>query len=87
MFGNTGFIHRGLKRKLPNDIELPFPGFILHITDRDAWGNLGLWEVWLNTEVQLFDGLCIGTGATREAAIEDARKSLVLAEGFLGGVK
>jgi hypothetical protein len=36
------------------------------------------WEVWLNTEVADFDGICLSAGETREAAIADARK--VLAE-------
>jgi hypothetical protein len=30
------------------------------------------YELWLNTEVQDFDGLCIGIGATRDAAVADA---------------
>lgn len=30
------------------------------------------YEVWLNTDVGDFDGLCIGCGASRKAAITDA---------------
>lgn len=33
-------------------------------------------EVWLDTEVEAFDGLCIGLGPTRQAAIDDALRVL-----------
>lgn len=41
-------------------------------------GNEGepLWEVWLNTDESDFDGLCIGSGTTRELAVEYAIATL-----------
>ena len=33
-------------------------------------------EVWLNTGVTDYDGLCIGTGDTRDAAVGDAVAAL-----------
>jgi len=43
------------------------PGYELHI-----FSNGGDWEVWLNTEITDYDGLCVGTGRTREDAQRDA---------------
>ena len=34
------------------------------------------WDIWLDTEVAERDGLCIGVGQTRAAAIEDAISDL-----------
>lgn len=34
------------------------------------------WEVWLNTDKSDFDGLCIGSGTTRELAVEYAIATL-----------
>ena len=42
-------------------------------------------EVWLDTEVQDFDGVSIGSGKTRSQAIEDARQALQAALAVLGG--
>lgn len=33
-------------------------------------------EVWLNTNVGDFDGLCIGCGQTRQGAVDDAARVL-----------
>lgn len=41
------------------------------------------WEVWLNTEVADFDGLCIGSAATREAAVAAAVEVLETALALL----
>jgi hypothetical protein len=38
----------------------------LHIFPMD-----GRWEVWLNTEISDFDGLCMGVGDTRHEALVD----------------
>lgn len=35
------------------------------------------YEVWLNTESQDFDGLCIGCGSTEDAAMKDAEVVLL----------
>lgn len=43
-------------------------GNTLHLTN----DNDGNFEVWLNTEVSDFDGLIIGAGYTRQAALLDA---------------
>lgn len=37
-----------------------------------------MWEVWLNTEVEDFDGICIGSGKFKEDALEDAMLTLSL---------
>jgi hypothetical protein len=42
-------------------------GNLLHVAMID-----GEWEVWLNTDIQNFDGLCIGAGKSRDAAVTDA---------------
>lgn len=44
-------------------------GFRLHLTVDG--------EVWLNTEVADFDGLCVGRGETAAAAIDDATREVV----------
>ena len=46
----------------------------LHVyADFDGVGGvLGEWHVWLNTESGDFDGLCIGIGPTRDAAVGQA---------------
>jgi hypothetical protein len=36
----------------------------------------GEWAVWLNTEIENFDGLCIGLGDTRDNAIAAAVTTL-----------
>jgi len=53
-------------------------GYWLHI-----FLDGGHWQVWLNTEVADFDGLCIGSGRTREAAIKDAQRVLISARSRL----
>lgn len=60
-----------------------FSGYKLHTTNREMWGAEGEWEVWLNTELGLFDGICIGRGPTREQALIDAQQTLALAIGKL----
>jgi hypothetical protein len=41
----------------------------VHYTDSE-------FEVWLSTEVDAFDGLCIGDGVTRDTAVANAVKVL-----------
>lgn len=82
----SGNIHDGgkaIRAARTDDTELEVFGYRLHITNHDAWGETGAWEVWLNTEVQQFDGLCIGYGLTREQALIDAQQTLALAIGKL----
>lgn len=40
-------------------------------------------EVWLNTEVMDFDGICIGGGESRRAAVADAIETMERALGIL----
>lgn len=47
----------------------------VHIVEPDGVMH-DSYEVWLSTEIQDFDGLCIGTGDTREVALDDARQTL-----------
>lgn len=42
-------------------------------------------EVWLDTGIQLHDGLCIGLGASMDAAVEDAVADLEAALEILKG--
>lgn len=51
-------------------------GYDLHVTGEDDDV-----EIWLNTEVADFDGLCIGGGESRQKAVEEAIRTL---EGVLG---
>lgn len=44
-------------------------GYQLHIDGEGGW-------VWLDTEVAIHDGICLGVGSDRETALEDARKTL-----------
>lgn len=53
---------------LLHDEHLDLDGNRVHITSEQA----GDFEVWLNTGVSDFDGLCIGCGPTREQAVWDA---------------
>lgn len=55
-----------------NDERIPLPcGKQVHIIEFIT----GDWQVWLN-KADDFDGLCIGNGPTREAAIADASTAL-----------
>jgi hypothetical protein len=47
-------------------VKLP-TGECLHIFQMD-----GEWEVWLNTEVSDFDGICVGSAVTRDEAVAAA---------------
>lgn len=49
----------------------------IHIVAPEASVADDGYEVWLNTEIQNFDGLCIGVGQTKAAAIADAAKELM----------
>lgn len=42
-------------------------GHLLHVFEQDSF-----WSVWLNCEDMPFTGLCIGTGATRDIAVQQA---------------
>lgn len=44
-------------------------------------------EVWLNTEVSDFDGICIGGGESRRAAVGDAIETLEQALAVLRGLR
>ena len=54
--------------KLLHDEHLELGSNKLHIVSEQP----NDFTVWLNTEVQDFDGLCIGCGNSREAAVMDA---------------
>jgi hypothetical protein len=73
--GNTGFHYMSSINTAngPDDGDDRFPcdGRVLHVAKRD-----GFYEVWLNTEVADFDGVHIGEGETREAAVADAVRTL-----------
>ncbi len=45
---------------------------------RHAWDD-NCWAVWLDTEVADYDGICLGVGATRAAAVEEAKRELYAA--------
>ena len=49
-------------------------GYKLQIGTEDCFGSD--WTVWLNTEVDDYDGICIGAGDSRDAAVADAVKVL-----------
>lgn len=42
-------------------------------------GDPNDWEVWVNTPVADFDGICVGGGMSRTDAIVDAVRTLELA--------
>jgi len=75
MRGNTGFHHapdvNAASGPHDHDERVSLDGRILHLAKRD-----GFFEVWLNTEVSDFDGIHIGEGETRDAAVADAVKTL-----------
>lgn len=58
-----------------------FPGYRLHVF-KDGPQD---WQVWLNTEVQNFDGLCIGTGPTYGDAVAAAVRCVETVERLLQG--
>lgn len=57
-----------MTRKLLHDEHLELNSNRLHIISEMS----NDFEVWLNTEIADFDGLCIGCGPTREKAVYDA---------------
>lgn len=44
-------------------------GHVLHVTDYDGPYD---WSVWLNTEVQDFDGICLASGSSRSETVASA---------------
>lgn len=54
-------------------------GHRLHIFEASD----GRWEVWINTDLSDFDGVCVGQGRHRLAALADARLALLAINGFL----
>lgn len=57
-----------------------------HINDHDLHIHSSAdddWEVWLNTEVQDYDGLCVGCGNSREKALADAAETFEAAARIL----
>jgi hypothetical protein len=82
MRGNTGFHFapdvNAVKGPRDHDERLPLDGRVLHIAERD-----GFYEVWLNTEVSDFDGIHIGEGESRDAAVMNAITTLETAAAAL----
>lgn len=78
MFGSTGFIHQQATHQ--DDVCARFPAVLvarrhlLHVFE-----EYGQWKVWLNTEDMEFTGLCVGVGATREAAVAQAMEGFTAA--------
>jgi hypothetical protein len=60
-----------------NNERIAFGGYRLHVVN-DGFGNGDNddWSVWLNTEVNDYDGICIGAGSERRHAIEYALATL-----------
>jgi hypothetical protein len=75
MRGNTGFHYapdvNAAKGPDDHDERISLDGRVLHVAERD-----GFFEVWLNTEASDFDGIHIGEGETRDAAVADAIHTL-----------
>lgn len=59
---------RELSRKLLHNEHLDLDGNRIHISSDDP----NDFQVWLNTDVGDFDGLCIGCGPTRANAVAQA---------------
>lgn len=75
MRGDVGFHYapdvNAAKGPHDHDERITVDGRMLHVAVRD-----GFFEVWLNTEVSDFDGIHVGEGETRDAAVADAVKTL-----------
>ena len=54
--------------KLIHDEHLELDGNQIHVSAESE----NDWQVWLNTDVTDFDGLCIGCGESRQEAVADA---------------
>lgn len=54
-------------------IDLSERGYALHVIPANLLND---YEVWLNTEVADFDGLCVGVGKTRSEAMTKAAATL-----------
>lgn len=59
-------------KKLLHDERIDFGDNEIHVVSESA----NDFEVWLNTPIADFDGLCIGCGETREQAVKDAAIAL-----------
>lgn len=66
-------------RERVNEHYIDINGCNLHVTG----GGADDVEVWLNTEVADFDGICIGGGESRRVAVADAIETLERALGIL----
>jgi uncharacterized lipoprotein YmbA len=61
-------IEMSVQTKLLHDEHVDLDGNRLHVLSETA----NDFQVWLNTDVQDFDGLCIGYGPSRETAVANA---------------
>lgn len=69
----------GPSRNVPGRVIKTGQGVDIHIVP-----NGKLWEVWLNTEGEIFDGLVIGLGDTEQDARIDAGVTLAYAVNLMG---
>lgn len=65
---------------------LKYPAIVIegHLVHVCAW-EPGDWQVWVNTEAEEFDGLCVGSGDTRERALTQAVHALEAIVEYLQG--
>ncbi len=77
--GNNMLNNDSISKKFPSTL-LKDIGHRVHIYEDD-----GKWFVWLNTELDDFDGLCIGYRATYNKAVERAVKVVETVEELLQG--
>jgi hypothetical protein len=54
--------------KLLHDEHIELDSNVIHVLGESSGG----FEVWLNTDVADYDGLCIGCGSSRDEAVADA---------------
>lgn len=57
-----------------SDERIGAEGYTVRIGCEDCFG--GDWTVWLNTDIDDYDGICLGIGVDRNAAVADAVKVL-----------
>jgi hypothetical protein len=66
-----------------NDERIDFKGGFFHIAPPIGGSIGGEYDVWLNAELD-YDGVCVGSGATRDDAVADARATM---EGALAALR
>ncbi len=82
MRGDNGYLHGGNAgggktiSQQNDEASEQYPSVLIERHLLHVYEQGGEWHVWLNCEDMDFTGLCLGLGATRDEAVEQAVQAL-----------